>query len=66
MKIYELKFANGEKGELRQLDDGSFACPICGEPWERFPPYTPNDGQLGPVHERSTPALGEVCPGCEV
>lgn len=66
MKKYQLKFRNGELGELRQLDDGSWACPICGEPWVRFPPYYPNDGELGPLHPVSSAELGEVCPGCEV
>src|SRR4051812_23234514 len=66
MRTYQLRFANGEAGELRQLDDGSFACPICGEPWERFPPYAPNDGEMGVKHPVSSPALGQVCPGCEV
>lgn len=66
MKAYRLNFRNGEVGELRQLDDGVWACPICGEPWYRFPPYWPNDGELGPVHPVSSPEIGEVCPGCEV
>jgi hypothetical protein len=65
MKTYQLKFGNGETGVLRQLDDGSFACPICGTPWP-YPPYTPNDGVLGPVHPVSAPAFGDVCEGCEV
>src|SRR5688572_1119669 len=65
MKVYEIKFLNGEKGQLHQLEDGRFACPICGTPWN-YPPYVPNDGTLGEVHEVSTPALGDVCPGCGV
>jgi len=66
MRTYRLNFRNGEVGELRQLDDGSWACPICGEPWHRFPPYWPNDGELGSVHSVSTPELGAICPGCDV
>jgi len=66
MKVYRLKFCNGELGELRELDDGTWACPICGEPWYQFPPYWPNDGELGPIHSVSSTETGEVCPGCEV
>jgi hypothetical protein len=66
MKTYKLNLHGGEIAPLRQLDNGSFACPICGEEWERFPPYVPNDGTVGPVHEFSAPMLGEVCPGCDV
>src|SRR4030095_460126 len=54
-----------ETGELRELDDGAFACPICGEPWP-YPPYSPNDGALGQLHDISTPAFGDVCNGCGV
>jgi hypothetical protein len=65
VKAYPLKFANGEVGELRQLDNSMFAYPICGEPW-LYPPYCPNDGVLGPARPVSAPALGDVCEGCEV
>lgn len=65
-RVHKLRFNNGEEGELWQLKDGSWACPICGEPWYSFPPYWPNDGVLGPLREQSSPELGEICPGCDV
>jgi hypothetical protein len=65
VRTYTLRFHNGETGSLHQLDDGSWACPICGEAWVRYPPYYPNDGELGPHHDRSSANLGETCPGCD-
>lgn len=61
-----LRFDNGETGVLNVLEDGSWACPICGTPWERFPPYWPNDGELGEKRPASSSNFGQVCPGCEV
>lgn len=65
-KVFILRFANGETGMLNELDNHSYACPICGTPWERFPPYYPNDGQLGSLKKVSGAMVGEVCPGCNV
>ena len=65
MKSHTLKFPNGDVGVLNQLDDGSWACPICGDPWTD-PPYFPNDGEVGSLRDFSTPSLGEICDGCDV
>lgn len=65
MKHHTLKFSNHETSVLHELDDGTFPCPICGDPWP-YPPYTPNDGKLGSVHSVSTPAYGDICECCDV
>ena len=57
MKIHPLKFANGEAGELRQLDNGDYLCPICGWAWGDSPPvFPPSD-----THPVSGWAFGDVC-----
>lgn len=65
MRKHAIRFVNGDEGTLVELDDGQFACPICGTAWD-VPPYYPNDGVLGPAHCFSTPSMGDVCPGCHV
>jgi hypothetical protein len=64
-KRHTLTFRNGEVGVLNELEGGFYACPICGTPSDE-PLYMPNDGELGPKDEVSTPDFGEVCPGCRV
>lgn len=29
-KRHQIMFSNGERGVIHELDDGSFACPVCG------------------------------------
>lgn len=65
-RTFTLRFDNGETGVLNQLEDGSYACPICGLPWDRFPPYYPNDGELGARLDYSGASIGDVCPECGV
>ena len=56
-----IRWENGEQMPLWELENGEFACPICGEPWP-FPPYVPSTVS----RPLSCPAIGDICMGCDV
>lgn len=61
-----LRFRNGEQLYLVELNDGTFACPICGARWHEYPPYYPNDGSIGEKAPFAQAVFADVCPGCEL
>lgn len=56
-----IRFSYGEEMPLWQLDDGTFACPICGAAW-LYPAFSP----VSASDDFSSASLGDVCGDCDI
>ena len=64
MRTFRVDDEEGVRGEIRQLPDGTFTCPVCGWPWP-YPVMTPIAEDVQPIKSLCQYVVGDICSCCK-
>jgi len=63
MEMFRAIDDDGIEWKVIQLEDGGFACPVCGFP-SQFPLIIPAEPDIEPIRHLCVHPVGAVCPCC--